>query len=137
MAIRKIVVNKSICSGCRLCEVVCSEYHEEEINPALTRIIITKNEETGEDIPGICEQCADAPCAVACPVDCITFDDETYAWLVENEACIECGLCVTACPFNAIHMHPNIGVAYKCDHCGGAPECVRVCELSALTWELI
>jgi Fe-S-cluster-containing hydrogenase component 2 len=43
-------------------------------------------------------------------------------------------LCVDACDDAAIHLHPRRNKAYKCDHCGGKPECVRVCELGALKW---
>lgn len=134
VSMRKIVFDQNKCSGCRLCEVVCSEFHEEEINPALSRIIIVKNEEIGEDRPVICEQCDNAPCSAACPVDAISYNVKTGAWIVDKETCTGCGFCVDACPFNAIHLHPKRGVAYKCDYCGVDPQCVRVCELSALHW---
>ena len=136
MATKSLIVNKSICSGCRLCELVCSEFHEDgEINPSLSRVIITKKEEIGQDIPGICSQCKNAPCATVCPVKAISHDQNIGAWIVDKEVCTGCGLCVKECPFDAIHIHPKMGVAYKCDLCGGDPQCVKVCNLSALKYE--
>lgn len=132
---RKIVTDPDRCSGCRYCEVVCVESHEEIINPRWARIRVRKEEEPGLDVPEICLQCADAPCAAACPVEAIRFDAGTGAWLVDEEACTGCGLCVEACQYEAIHLHPERGTAYKCDHCSGAPECVLVCNLGALKWE--
>jgi len=135
VTIKKIVVDKNKCSGCRQCEVVCSEFHENgEITPALSRIIIEKNEEIGEDKPRICKQCNSAPCADICPFDAILYNTKTGAWIVDEEICTGCGLCVEACPFNAIHLHSTMGIAYKCDLCGGDPKCVRACNLSALKW---
>lgn len=133
--IKRIVIDQNKCSGCRLCEVTCSEFHEGEINPALSRIIIVKNEEIGEDRPSICEQCDNAPCADSCPIDAISYNAKTGVWIVDEEICTGCGLCVEACPFNVIYLHPVMGVAYKCDLCGGDPQCVIVCNLSALKWE--
>jgi len=131
----KIVTDPARCSGCRYCEVVCVELHEEIINPRWSRILVRKQEEQGLDVPGVCLQCADAPCAAACPVEAIHFDSRTGAWVVDENACTGCGLCVEACQYDAIHLHPERSTAYKCDHCGGAPECVRICNLGALKWE--
>lgn len=46
-------------------------------------------------------------CQKVCPVmrmgnKCITFDDAQVAH-IDTSTCVNCGLCVTACPENAIH----------------------------------
>ncbi len=133
--IRKLVADPERCSGCRYCEVVCAEQHEELINPHWARIRVRKQEEKGLDIPDVCRQCPDAPCAAACPVDAIRFNSRTGAWVVDANDCTGCELCVPACQYQAIRLHPQRGIAYKCDHCGGEPECVRICNLGALKWE--
>ncbi len=52
--------------------------------------------------------------------------------VVDETACVGCGMCVISCPFGNIHMEPRIRVAAKCDLCGGHPECVQVCMAQAL-----
>ncbi|RLI30819.1 hypothetical protein DRO56_05870, partial [Candidatus Bathyarchaeota archaeon] len=48
------------------------------------------------------------------------------------ERCVGCGLCVKACEFNAITLHPGRKVVIVCDLCGGEPKCVEVCPKGAL-----
>jgi Fe-S-cluster-containing hydrogenase component 2 len=40
--------------------------------------------------------------------------------------------CVDACPFGAIYAHADVDNPIKCDHCGGDPECVKVCPKAAI-----
>ncbi len=53
----------------------------------------------------IAEPCAgvkDRSCVEICPVDCI-YDDPAWATLlIHPDECIDCGLCVDACPVEAI-----------------------------------
>lgn len=125
----------SRCSGCRTCEAVCSLWHEDMVNPLFTRIHIKKNEEAGEDTPAVCLQCPDAPCAEACPQEAIGFREQTGTWVVDEAECIGCGLCVETCPYGMMKIHSRKQIAFKCDHCGGEPQCVKHCQLKALTLE--
>jgi Fe-S-cluster-containing hydrogenase component 2 len=43
-------------------------------------------------------------------------------------------MCFAACPFGAMGFEQDRGRAFKCDHCGGDPECVRRCEPKALAY---
>jgi Fe-S-cluster-containing hydrogenase component 2 len=43
-------------------------------------------------------------------------------------------MCITACPFGVISLHPEKHVAIKCDLCGGDPECVKHCPTGALKY---
>jgi len=132
----KINIDKQICSGCRACEAICSLCHEGTVNPLYARLKIVKHEETGEDIPALCLQCTSAPCAEVCPQGAIEFNKKTGAWIVSEEECIGCGLCVNACNFDMIQIHPQKNIAFKCDYCGGDPQCVKHCQLKALTIEI-
>lgn len=42
----------------------------------------------------------DASCVEACPVDCIHDAGETY--VIDPDACIDCGACEPVCPVSAI-----------------------------------
>ena len=120
------------CTGCRLCELVCSVSHEGVSNAARSRIRIVKWEDEGQYVPMICQQCEDAPCKNVCPVGAIS-RDEDYGFLKVNyDICIGCRSCVTVCPFGAMNYTMIDKKVFKCDLCGGDPQCVRFCDEKAV-----
>ena len=122
------------CTGCRLCEIVCSVMHDGVSNPARSRIRIVKWEDEGQYIPMICQQCEDAPCLNVCPVGAIS-RDEDYGFLnVDYNTCIGCRSCVSICPFGAMNYTRIDKKIFKCDLCGGDPQCVRFCEMKAVDY---
>jgi ferredoxin len=48
---------------------------------------------------------------------------------IDLEKCISCGLCVDACPKNAIHYDAVYTIDEACDECG---DCVKVCPTGAI-----
>lgn len=115
------------CTGCRICESVCSLYHEGASWPERSRIRIVAERDEGPFLPTVCRQCDDAPCAAACPLEAITLDARTGAWLVDPELCVFCGACRDACPYGAVCVDDDRQVSYICDLCGGQPQCVPMC----------
>jgi carbon-monoxide dehydrogenase iron sulfur subunit len=120
------------CTGCRICETFCSFHHERVIWPERARITVVAQSDSGPFEPNVCRQCDDAPCATACPVEAITFNEHTGAWVVDVGECIGCGDCVEACPYEAIFVDEQLGVSLKCDLCGGEPECAAMCPSGAI-----
>ena len=57
----------------------------------------------------------------------MSVDKDTDAVIVDREACISCGACMTTCPGQVPFLHPEDGKATICDLCGGEPKCVDVC----------
>ncbi len=116
--------------------MACSLHHEGICSPALSRIQVLRREELGLSLPVVCMQCTDAPCAAACPVEAISRESSSGAWLVDPELCIGCRLCISACPLGAVSFSPDAadGPALKCDLCGGQPRCVLFCGTQALSW---
>ena len=82
----------------------------------------------------ICEQCEDAPCLAVCPTKAISKDFKTSVVSITNDKCIGCKACMWICPFGAILIDFDKGIAYKCDLCDGDPECVKVCQPSAIQY---
>jgi len=54
------------------------------------------------------------------------------ALCMDNETCLGCGMCVSACPFGYMNLDDFLRKATKCDLCGGNPKCVQMCMAKAL-----
>ncbi|MFZ5436766.1 MAG: 4Fe-4S dicluster domain-containing protein [Bacillota bacterium] len=117
------------CTGCKRCLLACSQGLTGDIfNPRLARMCI---QDLGAGLahrPVVCAQCENAFCAASCPVDAIENSDGV--WVIDQDRCTGCGLCLDACPLRVIVIHD--GRAVKCDLCGGAPRCMDACAFSAL-----
>lgn len=134
---KKLLVDKKKCSGCRICESVCS-YHKlgDKFNRKKAAIRIIVEGELGENnTPVICRHCKKAKCSEACPVEAFYQDEKTGALVIDQNKCIGCGLCAEACPFGAIYLHEELSIPLKCDLCGGEPLCVKYCVPTAITYE--
>lgn len=127
-----LTVNAEKCTGCRLCEQVCSVVHGGVSNPAKSAIQVVKWEHEGRYIPMICKQCEDAPCMNVCPVRAISRDEDFGFLKVDHDICIGCRSCVSICPFGAMNYNADARKVFKCDLCGGDPQCVQFCDVKAL-----
>ena len=129
-----LMINYQKCTGCRLCELVCSVMHHGVSIPARSRIKVMKWESEGLYIPISCQQCEDAPCINVCPVKALSRDEDIGFVKVDYEVCIGCRSCVAVCPFGAMNYNIIDKKVFKCDLCGGKPECVRFCEEKAVDY---
>ena len=129
---KALTINYEKCTGCRLCELVCSVKHDGISNPMRSRIRVMKWENEGLYIPVSCQQCQDAPCMNGCPVNAISRNDELGSVEVDYDICIGCRTCVGVCPFGAMSFNTIDRRVLKCDHCDGDPQCVRFCEVKAV-----
>ncbi len=127
-----LLIDYEKCTGCRLCELVCSVVHDGVSNPERSRIRIIKKEEEGLYIPVTCRQCEDAPCMNVCPVKAISRDEDYDFVKIDYDLCIGCRSCVMVCPFGGMNYNPIERKVFKCDLCGGDPQCVRFCEVKAI-----
>ena len=65
-------------------------------------------------------------------MDALRRDEATGVVLVDTKVCTGCEACLVACPLNALFMDREKGTVFKCDLCGGDPECVKVCTRDAI-----
>ncbi len=134
MQLKLIEIFHGNCVGCRLCGMICSLVKEDECSMTMSRIRIVRDEEFGDNLVSICTQCAEAYCVESCPLPgALSRDPETGAVLVDDELCNGCEACMVACPIGAIYLNKETGIVFKCDLCGGDPECVKFCSRDALT----
>lgn len=128
--VRKITVKYELCTGCRICEIICSLKKSGCVSHSDSRINV-HSFSPGLDIPVVCVHCDKAICAEACPVNAIRKNQNGLIEIFEQE-CIGCAKCVAACPAHAIKMDLKQGLAVKCDLCNGSPACVDLCPNKAI-----
>lgn len=142
-----MVINSSKCTGCDDCVRACANAHEG--NPKFSR--------SGAQFKkfvfaNACLHCLDPQCLTSCPTSAIKRPISTsYQTEINEDACIGCGNCEQACPFDAVRMidvlNENEEViinqetgnpvrkAVKCDLCIGrigGPACVSACPTGAM-----
>ena len=130
-------VDMEKCTGCRTCEAACSLRNTGRVHPARSRIKVIGYEERGKYhnyIPMVCQQCSTPLCMEACPTNAISRSPDTGAMLVDEKACVGCRVCNMVCPVGGVSIDPVTRVAFKCDLCGGDPECVKHCDAEALKY---
>lgn len=158
-----LVIDLDTCVGCQACVTSCKGWntqnqaspladltpygaeaqgaflnrvHSYEVEPAegLARIV---------HFPRSCLHCEDPPCVPVCPTGASYKRAEDGIVLVNEAACIGCGLCAWACPYGAREMDPVAHVMKKCTLCvdriynttlpedDRIPACVRTCPAGA------
>lgn len=135
LAIGHIVHDPDKCAGCRVCETVCSLSHFDTVSTALSNIVINTDWLGGYISEAqLCKQCPGANCVAACPTGAMHVDASTGARVVDADVCIGCKMCLEACPAapSRVHFNKATETCFKCDLCGGEPQCVANCPMEAL-----
>ncbi len=131
---KMLIVDYEKCTGCRLCELVCSVKHTGASNPSRANVHVVKWEDEGFYLPMLCQHCVDAPCRSVCPTNAIFKDEAQNRVMVDYDLCIGCKACVAACPFGAMGFDEIEKKVTKCDVCDGDPLCVRFCDIKAIDY---
>ena len=163
MARMTMLVDTSICIGCKGCEVACKQWNElpAEIRgfsgQSYDNTLALSDKtwchvgfiEQGQDptrdfrwlfVSDRCKHCGEAGCLEVCPTGAI-YRTETGAVNINTSVCNGCQNCVSACPFGVVSFDEGAGVANKCTLCsdrtevlGREPACVAACPTDALVW---
>lgn len=158
-----IMPDPTLCIGCLTCEVICSKVHREQglsdvpririydnKNTKIDQVIIDEYGDRGQYHQTPCLQCPDAPCLFVCPADSLVVEPTSGARIINEDKCIACGRCATACAFPTISESEATGrevlgqrsritydpvkdVYTKCDLCYWRPEgpaCIESCPIN-------
>jgi len=131
----RFVVNPDLCTGCRTCELACSFNHSVNGKPGQTRIFALPGGHKDLWVPVTCLQCDDAACVKSCLVDALRRNEETGAIELNQDKCVKCMACISACPFGCSVLDAIHDMVVKCDLCSGDPACARFCPTKALEYK--
>ena len=155
-----MVIDLGSCNNAGKCTTNCQKGHDLASDQEWMKVLLMKNNEQTDPywMPKPCFHCDNPPCVKVCPVDA-TYKRQDGVVLVDNDRCIGCKFCMSACPYsarifnwehqpgyedNADHYSPEtsvpgqIGVVSKCDFCpdlsreGKLPHCVTGCPMGAI-----
>lgn len=127
----RIIINSEYCTGCGLCELVCSVVQERQWHPSLSRIRIITDTASNLYMPLCCMHCQNAPCILSCLMNVI-YRDKNGLVLRDEDGCIGCRACEVSCPFTAARFQHQREVVITCNLCAGGPSCVDHCPTGAL-----
>lgn len=131
-----MVMDLRKCIGCQACTVACAM--ENHLPEGSHRTYVPTYELEGPHgpvpamLPRMCNHCENPPCVPVCPAGA-TYKAEDGIVLVDHDACVGCGYCVQACPYEARFLNEETGTADKCTLCvqrleaGLLPACVETC----------
>lgn len=159
-----VLVDTSLCIGCRKCELACNRQHFNSDRPAESfndksvynmhrrpdeHAYTVVNKHTDSDpekyatMKVQCMHCVDPACASACLVGALKKDPRGPVTYDANK-CMGCRYCMVACPFEIPafeYFDPLTPRVRKCDFCservlkeGLPPACVAACPNEALTF---
>ena len=159
-----ILVDTTLCIGCRTCEAACNEAHKlpspkvpfdddsvfEKVRRtdagAYTVVNRFSNPNPGDEpiyVKKQCMHCNEPACASACPVKALKKTPEGAVTYNKN-LCIGCRYCMIACPFNIPayeYFNAFTPVVRKCTMCfdirikeGKIPACAEACPMEVMTF---
>ncbi len=134
---RKKLVDRSKCAGCKNCEIACIAVHSEGGNPfasdpggaaarARNKVELAAD---GTLFPEFCRHCDEPACVEACSSGALAKGEDGLV-VCDQERCIGCFMCVMSCPYGMARPSvKNGGKMIKCDGCRGRDSmaCVAAC----------
>lgn len=124
-----ILFNTDKCPGsgnCGSCLYSCRKYELKIPKNKVELIQITAD----QLFEKTCSTCSSPTCILDCPQNAITITENEIS--IDEERCDLCGWCFDRCPAGALSKKKNTLVAYLCNMCGDAPQCVQACFRKAI-----
>ena len=154
-----LVFRSALCTGCMNCIVACKQ--ENRTGPGVNWLRIERHEKRAPDRITwqlrICVHCDAPECVAVCPSSALRKSSDGVV-SIDAAACLQhCGLCLTACAYDALSLVPETGyfdtpleresacldhqhhqpgkasLCTLCAHRGGELACANACPTGALT----
>ncbi len=156
-----LVADLSRCRNARKCIEACDHHHKLTPDRPFIKVLKMQDNENSSPywMPKKCFQCDNPPCVKVCPVGA-TYKRSDNIVLIDNERCIGCRFCMSACPYSArvfnwgdpasaatddhstyspeTSIPSKVGTVEKCDFCpdmlrqNKLPHCITACPNGAL-----
>jgi len=123
--LKKLVTDSAKCTGCGICENVCSKTFYKVEDRKKSAIQVTANDDGGFTI-AVCDQCGD--CMWMCSEMSLSRAPNGVVRL-DKKTCVGCLICVGECLRNYFFYHESLPTPFKCSACG---LCVKKCPACAL-----
>ena len=157
------VIDLNSCIGCNACMAACTQenqtpYWAEKFRTKVEQAELVQGDNVGRFFfPRLCMHCQNTPCYYACPTGA-TYKTPEGVVMVNQDICIGCEACVTACPYDAryrydyedvvknkelfgeefsVHQVPHVDKCTFCYHRitkGLEPACVSTCPTDCRMW---
>ncbi len=127
------------CTGCHACTVSCKTENNTPLDVDYRRVI-TKEAAgpTRRFVTMACFHCDNPACLRVCPAHAISKRESDGIVLIDQDKCVGCRRCNTACPYGAPRFNPVTKKTEKCTFCvhridsGLRPACATTCVGDAL-----
>lgn len=139
-----MLIDQRRCIGCHSCTIACKS--ENNVPLGYWRSWVKGLQKGAYPDVGnfflrrVCNQCDTPPCVQVCPVEATVRRPEDGVVIMYYGKCIGCGMCISACPYDARFFNPIRHTADKCDFCvtridnGLRPACVEACLTGAIVF---
>ena len=122
---KKLAADASRCTGCGLCEKICSKAWHKTEDREKSAIRVNAIGEGGYSV-AVCDQCGD--CINMCSLMALKMAANGVVRL-DKKSCVGCLVCVGECTRGFMRYHAELPVPFKCAACG---LCAKSCPGGAL-----
>jgi len=145
---KALLIDITLCAGCRDCMAACMQEHGFEADPfevnklSATAYTVLKESPDGSWFTRqMCRHCVEPSCASVCPVGAIQKTDLGPVVYAASK-CLGCRYCIQACPHDVPRYEwgKAVPAVAKCDMCderireGGVPACAEACLYGGTTF---
>ena len=122
---KRLVADSAKCTGCGVCEEVCSKAYYKAADKEKSAIRISAEEQGGYAVT-VCDQCGE--CRGMCSMMSLMTAENGVVRL-DKKTCVGCLICVAECLRGYMRYHDDMPTPFKCIACG---LCAKQCPAGAL-----
>lgn len=134
------------CIGCKACEVHCKTKNNSGKGAFFCKMMEVGPRMKSNNLPALdfvymaCFHCEKPWCVPVCPTGAMQRREKDGIVFVDQDLCVGCKACMTACPWGVPQWDGDLGKVGKCNLCmdrldqGLEPACVTKCTTGCLSF---